>query len=89
MSWGDFRNCASRMGRVLVGKPVPAVVELHKEAEEVTRIVEVLSGKDPNDVGVALKTFYDQTLREPVPEDFLSLLDRLAGAAGVKKQVSE
>lgn len=31
----------------------------------------------PADVGRALKTVYDDTLREDVPADFLDLLDRL------------
>ncbi len=31
----------------------------------------------PADVGRALKTVYDDTLREDVPADFLDLLDKL------------
>ncbi|WP_294171773.1 NepR family anti-sigma factor [uncultured Sphingomonas sp.] len=31
----------------------------------------------PGDLGRALKTVYDETLREDVPADFLDLLDKL------------
>jgi hypothetical protein len=37
------------------------------------------SGKTrrPNDLGRALRSVYDDTLREPVPDDFLSLIGKL------------
>lgn len=35
------------------------------------------SGKAPADLGRALKTVYDDTLREDVPKDFLDLLGKL------------
>ena len=31
----------------------------------------------PNDLGRALRSVYDDTLREPVPDDFLSLIGKL------------
>lgn len=35
-------------------------------------------GETPADVGRALKTVYDETLRESVPSDFLDLLGKLS-----------
>ena len=35
-------------------------------------------GDPPGDVGKALKTVYDNTLREEVPDDFLDLLGKLS-----------
>ena len=32
----------------------------------------------PGDVGRALRTIYDDTVREPVPDDFLNLLGKLS-----------
>ena len=32
----------------------------------------------PGDLGRALRTIYDDTLREPVPDDFLSLIGKLS-----------
>ena len=34
--------------------------------------------KRPGDLGRALRTVYDDTLREPVPDDFLSLIGKLS-----------
>lgn len=34
--------------------------------------------KSPNDVGRALRSVYDQTLGERVPDDFLDLLGKLS-----------
>lgn len=31
----------------------------------------------PSDLGRALRTIYDDTLREPVPDDFLNLIGKL------------
>lgn len=33
--------------------------------------------RGPNDLGRALRSVYDDTLREPVPDDFLSLIGKL------------
>ncbi|RST31802.1 hypothetical protein HMF7854_13875 [Sphingomonas ginkgonis] len=35
-------------------------------------------GSTPNDVGKALRTVYDETLQESVPNDFLDLLGKLS-----------
>jgi hypothetical protein len=35
-------------------------------------------GTAPDDVGKALRSAYDETLREDVPEDFLDLLGKLS-----------
>lgn len=34
--------------------------------------------KKATDVGRALRTIYDDTVREPVPDDFLNLLGKLS-----------
>ena len=34
--------------------------------------------KKSGDVGRALRTIYDDTVREPVPDDFLNLLGKLS-----------
>jgi hypothetical protein len=31
----------------------------------------------PNDLGRALRSIYDDTLREPIPEDFVNLIGKL------------
>lgn len=35
-------------------------------------------GKRPGDIGRALRSVYDETLREDVPDDFLDLLGKLS-----------
>lgn len=65
----DFINCAKRLGRVLIGQTEPSVLAVRAVAQDITRRA---TGGDP-----ALQAVYEETLREPVPQEFYRLLDSL------------
>ncbi len=65
---GDERLSGSQAGDARDGRKAPAASRSPKDRKK----------DKSNVVGRALRTVYDETLREDIPDDFLDLLGKLA-----------
>lgn len=59
-------------------KAKPSHPDAANDESQVQQAKKSKRGGSPNDVGRALRSVYDETLRESVPDDFLHLLGKLS-----------